>query len=216
MDERTPHLSDPNVLCCAKNTIFFKIFTNMRIFLYLSLLLSSLAFTPSSSSNKTFIHKINANVKLRLCPEQAQQLVAASCSEHAYTHDPHHNHSNSSLEDSTSSNSRTSSAVAATAEETLLESQEEEKSQAFLTRIMSASPNLIPHLWENWTSSKHDEYISPIVGFRWVKSKADGDLSETMVVLPSCSAGTKCCVPNKDEELVGWFNEVCILKEKNG
>lgn len=152
--------------------------------------------------------------KLFLCPEQAQQLVAASCSENAYC-----THANSNANANPLNSEENDDFVLSNQsshENKVNESTEkDEKSKAFLSRIMSASPNLIPHIWENWTGTKlaseEDEYVSPIVGFQWVRAHTSEDGESEMVVLPSSSSGTRCRVPNQKEELVGWFNEVCHL-----
>ena len=132
----------------------------------------------------------NTITKLKLYREQASQLVAASCSENAYSH-------------RTLIKEQKREKWNKNAQE-LLNGSKVAQQKDLLSRMISLTPNLREkfHL-------EDDVYVCPIVGFRWVKTK-----DSEMVVLPATSCGTRCRLPNPKEEVYGWFNEVCSLENE--
>lgn len=144
--------------------------------------------TTSSQALKTR----RSRSAFHLCPDQGTQLIAASCSAYEVVGDI----------DSASSQ----------AADTKNDSKQNHKNnKAFLTKMMSISPVLLPHMpWEKDHEHAHEDgYITPIVGFQWVD--VEDDEGNEMVVIPSCSLGTQCRLPDRGQEVVGWFNEVCMV-----
>mmetsp|Transcript_7250 Transcript_7250/g.9395 ORF Transcript_7250/g.9395 Transcript_7250/m.9395 type:complete len:240 (-) Transcript_7250:139-858(-) len=138
-------------------------------------------------NNCNYSHRRSYRSRRNLCPEQASQLVAASWSDGAYVRDKR--------------------PVQKSSDELLALDTDARNKRDWLSKILHASPQLLPHIWGNPNSSNQknsdDGYLVPIVGFRWVENE------DEMFVLPPSSIGTMCRLPRRDEDVYGWFNEVC-------